>query len=281
MPWKETSAMQQRKQFLLDWEMDARVGRVNLAALCRAYGISRPTAYKWIGRYLQARGRLEALAERSRRPLSSPEAIPDDVVDLLVKARKARPYWGPVTLRRWLINRGEDETRLPAPSTIGAILKRHGLVRPRQRRWRTPPSMGTKPSVEADCPNAVWCIDYKGHFRTADGQLCYPLTLIDGYSRYLLRCEGLPSTDERRAREVLESAFREFGLPARIRSVLLRTGAARLLRPGTRRAPPRSPAAEAQAYTSLTSRPRSLPTALRPAGGVTPPVTRDPSGVRR
>ena len=167
--------MQQRKQFLLDWEMDARVGRVNLAALCRAYDISRPTAYKWIRRYLQARGRLEALAERSRRPLSSPEAIPDDVVDLLVKARKARPYWGPVTLRRWLINRGEDERRLPAPSTIGAVLKRHGLVRPRQRRWRTPPSMGTKPSVEADCPNAVWCI-------------------------------------------VLESAFREYGLPARIRS---------------------------------------------------------------
>jgi len=136
---------------------------------------------------------------------------------LLVKARKARPYWGPVTLRRWLINRGEDEAQLPVASTIGAILKRHGLVRPRQRRRRTPPSMA-KPSVEADCPNAVWCIDYKGHFRTADGQLCYPLTLIDGYSRYLLRCEGLPSTDERRARQVLESAFREFGLPARIRS---------------------------------------------------------------
>ncbi|HUS67637.1 MAG TPA: integrase core domain-containing protein [Kofleriaceae bacterium] len=180
--------------------------------------MSRPTAYKWIGRYLEAYGRVEALADRSRRPHSSPEAIPDDVVDLLVKARKARPYWGPVTLRRWLINRGEDEARLPAPSTIGAVLKKHGLVRPRTRRQRTPPSMGGKPSIDADCPNAVWCIDYKGQFRTADGQLCYPLTLIDGFSRYLLRCEGLPSTDERRARLVLESAFREYGLPARIRS---------------------------------------------------------------
>jgi putative transposase len=167
MPWKETSAMQQRKQFLHDWETDARVGRVNLAALCRAYGISRSTAYKWINRYLEAHGRLEALADRSRRPMSSPDAVPDDVVDILVKARTARPYWGPVTLRRWLINRGEEESRLPAPSTIGAILKRHGLVRPRQRRWRTPPSVGTKPSVEADRPNAVWCVDYKQHRASA------------------------------------------------------------------------------------------------------------------
>lgn len=217
MPWMETSAMRERQQFVADWATDARVGRVNFAALCRAYDISRQTGYKWLGRYLAAQGRLEALADRSRRPLSSPDAIPDDVVDLLIQARKKRPYWGPVTLRRWLVNRGEDEASLPAPSTIGSILKRHGLVRRRQRRRRTPPSMG-KPSVEADCPNAVWCIDYKGQFRTADGQLCYPLTLIDAYSRYLLRCEALPSTDERRARQVLESAFREFGLPARIRS---------------------------------------------------------------
>src|SRR4026208_945711 len=106
MPWKETSAMQQRKQFLRDWELDARVGRVNLAALCRAYGVSRPTAYKRIGRYLEAHGRVEALADRSRRPLSSPEAIPDDVIDLLVKARKARPYRGPATLRPRLTHPG-------------------------------------------------------------------------------------------------------------------------------------------------------------------------------
>jgi transposase InsO family protein len=218
MPWKDTSAMRERQQFVLDWAIDARLGKVNFAALCRAYGISRPTGYKWLKRYLAARGRLEALADRSRRPLSSPDAIEQDIVDLVIKARKARPYWGPVTLRQWLVNRGEDETRLPAPSTIGAILKRHGLVRPRQRRPRTPPTMDVKPSLDAQCPNQVWCIDYKGQFRTADGQLCYPLTLIDGYSRYLLRCEALTSTDERRARPVLESAFREFGLPSRIRS---------------------------------------------------------------
>ena len=209
--------MKERQQFVADWATDARVGRVNLAALCRAYGISRQTGYKWLSRYLAAHGRVDALADRSRRPHTSPDAIPDDVVDLLIKARKARPYWGPVTLRRWLVNRGEDEQRLPAPSTIGSILKRYGLVRRRQRRRRTPPA-GGKPSIEADRPNSVWCIDYKGHFRTADGQLCYPLTLIDGYSRYLLRCEALPGTDERGARRVLESAFREFGLPARIRS---------------------------------------------------------------
>ena len=217
MPWIETSVTRERKQFLDEWAADARVGRVNFAALCRAFGISRPTGYKWLARYLNAQGRIESLADHSRRPLSSPEAIPDAIVDVLIRARKARPWWGPVTLRKWLLTRGHDESVLPAPSTIGSILKRHGMVRPRQRRRRTPPTMA-KPSLEADCPNVVWCIDYKGQFRTADGQLCYPLTLIDGYSRYLLRCEGLPSTDERGARQVLESAFREFGLPARIRS---------------------------------------------------------------
>jgi hypothetical protein len=113
---------------------------------CRAYGISRQTGYKWLGRYLDAHGRIEALADRSRRPLSSPDAIPDDIVDLLVKARKKRPYWGPVRLRKWLVNRGEDDAKLPAPSTIGSILKRHGLVRPRQRRRRTPPTMASRRS---------------------------------------------------------------------------------------------------------------------------------------
>src|SRR5919198_2740334 len=96
MPWTETSAMKERQQFVADWEIDARTGRVNFAALCRAYGVSRQTGYKWLGRYLAAQGRVEALTDRSRRPHRSPEAIPDDVVDLLVKARKARPYWGPV-----------------------------------------------------------------------------------------------------------------------------------------------------------------------------------------
>jgi putative transposase len=212
------SAIHHRQQFIADWAADARVGRVNFAALCRAYGVSRETGYKWLRRFLETGGRRDALADRSRRPLSNPGAVPEDVVDLVIKARKARPYWGPVALRLWLINRGEDEASLPAPSTIGSILKRHGLVRPRQKRRRTSPTMPGKPSVEANCPNDVWAVDYKGQFRTADGQLCYPLTLVDCFSRYLLRCEGLPSTDERRARQVLESAFREYGLPARIRS---------------------------------------------------------------
>ena len=214
----EISKNRQRQQFIANWVEDTGVGKVNFAGLCRVYGISRETGYKWVKRFVASRGRLDSLDDRSRRPLTNPDTIPDDVVDLLIRARKKHPYWGPRMLRLWLVKRGEDSTMLPAPSTIGSILKRHGLVRPRQRRRRTPPTMGRKPSVEADCPNDVWGIDYKGQFRTVDGQLCYPLTLVDCFSRYLLRCEALPSTDERRARQVLESAFREYGLPARIRS---------------------------------------------------------------
>jgi putative transposase len=217
MPWMETSAMHEREQFLREWAHDERAGRLNFAALCRSFGISRQSGYKWLRRYLDAAGRAEALADRSRRPQSSPTAVEEDVVDLLIKARKERPWWGPVTLRHVLIRRGHDPARLPAPSTIGSILKRHGLVRPRQLRRRTPPG-AAKPSVDADQPNAVWCIDFKGQFRLPSGHLCYPLTLIDGFSRYLLRCEALPSTDGRGVRRVLESAFEEYGLPARIRS---------------------------------------------------------------
>jgi transposase InsO family protein len=184
MPWMETSAMKERQQFLREWQRDARDGRVNFAALCRSFGISRQSGYKWLRRYVAAAGSAEALADRSRRPHASPTAVDEAIVDLLIKTRKLRPWWGPVTLRQVLIRSGHDPSMLPAPSTIGSILKRHGLVRPRQQRRRTPPALSS-PSIEADCPNAVWCIDFKGHFRTADGHVCYPLTLIDGYSRLM------------------------------------------------------------------------------------------------
>src|SRR5436190_24284110 len=106
MPWMETSAMREREQFFREWEEDERTGRLNFAALCRSFGISRQSGYKWLRRYLEAAGQREALADRSRRPLSSPTAVDDDVVDLLIKARKQRPWWGPVTLRHVLIRGG-------------------------------------------------------------------------------------------------------------------------------------------------------------------------------
>jgi putative transposase len=217
MSWKVTSVVRERERFVTEWQQQRFDGAVNFAALCRAFGISRQTGYKWIARFLRAHGDVRALQDRSRRPHTSPETTADDVVALVVKARKARPHWGPKTLRAWLTRQGTPSERLPAASTIGDILKREGLVRQRRRRMRTPPSM-TKPSVDADCPNAVWGIDFKGWFKTADGMKCYPLTVVDAYSRFLIRCEGTHSPDERFVREVLTSAFREHGMPARIRS---------------------------------------------------------------
>jgi putative transposase len=217
MPWRETSALRERKQFITEWERERRYGPPNFAALCRAFSVSRQTGYKWLRRYLDAQGDVAALENRSRRPLTSPDQTPVKVVDLLVRARKLRPHWGPRTLRVWLMRQGVQSEELPAASTIGGILKREGLVRRRSRRRRTPPS-SARPSVEADRPNAVWCVDFKGHFRTSDGMVCYPLTIIDAYSRYLIRCEATISPDERFVRRVFESAFREFGLPARMRS---------------------------------------------------------------
>jgi putative transposase len=209
--------MDERARFVKAWLDQIRHGRVNISALCRTFGISRTNGYKWLERFERSKGDLNALAARSRRPLSSPTATDEKTVAMLIRARKARPHWGPVTLREWLVRQGTDPDRLPAVSTIGAILKREGLVRQRARRARTPPTL-SRPSTDADCPNAVWCIDFKGQFKTADGMLCYPLTLIDAYSRYLLRCEATTSPTEGFVRMVLESAFREFGLPARIKS---------------------------------------------------------------
>lgn len=218
MAWTETSAVSERMRFMNEWmRQQQQRGRVNFSALCRAFGVSRENAYKWLRRFLRAKGDVEALRDQSKRPHTSPDATDEATVALIVKARKARPTWGPRTLRTWLIRQGTPAEMLPAASTIGSILKREGLVRRRERRPRTPPTMA-KPSVEADCPNAVWCIDFKGQFKTGDGLKCYPLTLIDAYSRLLIRCEGTLSPNERFVRKILESAFREYGLPARIRS---------------------------------------------------------------
>src|SRR4051812_47116404 len=114
MPWQETSAMDERSSFVDEWIAESESGRVNFAALCRAYGISRQTGYKWVMRFLRAKGDVEALANRSRRPHTSPDATDERVVELLVKARKARPHWGPVTLREWLVRQGTASESLPA-----------------------------------------------------------------------------------------------------------------------------------------------------------------------
>jgi transposase InsO family protein len=217
MPFEETNAMEQRMQFILEWlrEWEQQEGRVNLSRLCRAYGVHRPTGRKWVQRYIEAGFALDAMKERSRRPHSSPTTTERAVVERVIAARKKYPYWGPRKLRVFLL-REASRGKVPSASTIGEILKREGLVGPRRRRRRTPAY--TQPFAACKGPNDVWCIDFKGQFRTGDGKVCYPLTITDAYSRYLIRCEVVARPDADGVRPVMESAFAELGLPAAIRS---------------------------------------------------------------
>ncbi len=211
--------MNERVKFVLAWEKrwkESDGGRLDVAELCRVFGISRDTGYRWIERYVDADHNVRALEERSRRPHSSPTETPQDVQDMLVAARKARPRWGPRKLRAWLVDRHPGRV-FPGASACAAILQRNGLTMARRRGRRRVPR-ATEPFDPALAPNSTWCIDFKGHFRTADGDKCLPMTVIDAFSRYCLRCEVVSETTYDDAQRVLDSAFREFGLPAAIRS---------------------------------------------------------------
>ena len=209
---------------MAEWERQRKVGdRADMSALCRAFGVSRQTGYKWLRRYLAAGRSAEALEDLSRRPKQSPKATPERVVALVLEARRMHPRWGARKLRGWLVRRaafvrkqGIDPHALPAPSTMGAILRREGITRPRQKRLRTPPS--TQPFAETTGPNATWCVDFKGHFRTQDGTKCYPLTVMDAFSRKILCCRGLTTPDGKNVHREFKKLFARFGLPAALRS---------------------------------------------------------------
>ncbi len=200
--------MDQRIQFVLE----RRSGDVNMAALCRAFGISRQTGYKWLRRFAEV-GQLAALAEHSRRPHSHPRTTPMKLQRIVVQARRQHPHWGARKLRAWLSGRGVDP---PAASTIGAILQRAGLVAARRRRRRATPS--ALPFSTCTAPNQVWCIDFKGEFRTGDGQWCIPLTITDAFSRFIVCCVAVAATDGATVRRILSRIFRELGLPSAFRS---------------------------------------------------------------
>jgi transposase InsO family protein len=209
--------MKERTKFLLEWERQWREGRgrVNMAALCRMFGVSRQTGYVWVGRYVAEGHKLDAVSEGSRRAHHLPHAVSEELVDFIVRARKHRPTWGPRKLVAWL-REARPDLPLPGTTAIGRILRQHGLTGLRRRRRQAAPREGA-PGL-ADTANAVWCIDFKGWFRTGDGTRCYPLTLIDAHTRFLLRCEGLLDPTGPEVQVVLESAFAEYGLPDAIRS---------------------------------------------------------------
>jgi transposase InsO family protein len=196
-------------RFVAEWNSED----FNLAELCEFYGITRKTGYKWIERY-QAEG-AEGLGDRSRAPRHHPNAVSAEVEDAVIGVREKHPSWGAPKIRARL-ERDAGGRLVPAESTIGEILKRNGLTTRRKRRKRS--RGGELPLAVADGPNRVWCADYKGWFRTADGQRIDPLTMSDQYSRYLFRCQAVRAADYVHTKPVMEAVFREYGLPERIRT---------------------------------------------------------------
>ncbi len=209
MPWQETDAMTERLEFVYD----AMRGLYTMRELCDRHGIVRSNGYKWLERF-DAEGR-QGLVDRSRAPHTCPHRIPAEVAAELLALKRAHPNWGPRKLRDILQER-EPEVRWPAASTIGELFQRHGLVRKRRRRRPNQHPGVVPPTTEA--PNDLWTADFKGHFRTGDGIYCYPLTLADQHTRFLLACQGMARIEGKGARAVFTEAFRTYGLPKAIRT---------------------------------------------------------------
>jgi transposase InsO family protein len=209
MPWQERLLMDQRVQFIADYQRDV----FDVAELARRYGISRKTAYKWLDRY--AAGGPAGLHDRSRRPRSCPHAIADPIATALFEVRRRHPTWGAKKLLKIVATR-HPTWALPARSTVCDLLDRAGLVTARRRR-QVPTHPG-RPLIPMTAPNGTWTADFKGHFKTRNGVYCYPLTIVDGCSRYLLACQGVLSTAIAVARPIFVRLFQEYGLPQVMRT---------------------------------------------------------------
>jgi putative transposase len=224
MPWQELSPVDVRMRFVTEW----KTGDWTMTDLCSDYRVSRKTGYKWLGRY-DASGPL-GLYDQSRRPLHHPLATAPTLIEVLVALRTRHPRWGAKKLLA-IAARQQPHAEWPSRSTVCALLKARGLIRPRRRRDR--PSPGPLPRAPRTV-NEVWTTDFKGQFRTGNGVYCYPLTLRDGFSRFVLRCEGLVGPTYEATRREFERAFADYGLPQRIRSdngtPFAGTGLARLSR---------------------------------------------------
>jgi transposase InsO family protein len=199
VPWKAKSPMDLRREFI------RRLGEnERLSDLCREFGISRKTGHKFKKR----------LASQSRAPKIIPHKTPAEVAAIVIAERKLHPTWGGKKLKTVLESR--LGSTFPCASAIGEILSRNGLVQPRKRRARH--TLAPTSLRKASAPNDVWCIDYKGQFRLGDGTYCYPLTVTDQFSRFILACEGMAAISDEQAREVCIELFLEHGLPSAFRS---------------------------------------------------------------
>jgi len=204
MPWKETGRVFERTRFIEEYLS----GCYSMAELSARYGVNRKTMYKWLGRHDEAG--LAGLEDRSRAPRSCPHRTAERIEEQIIAYRKRFPHMGP---KKIIARLSELHPRMewPAPSTAGDILVRSGLVEHRIRR--RPAIHPIRVPVKPAMPNDVMTIDYKGQFRLGDRSYCYPLTIVDGFSRYILACDALPSTRYESTRKVLERVFRTYGLP--------------------------------------------------------------------
>lgn len=208
MPWKVINQMDLKIQLI----SDLNDGCSCITALSQKYGVSRPTIYKWRDRY--ERLGIEGLKEQSRAPKNSPNRTSQTILDLVIQEKLNNRKRGPKKIHARL-KRQYPALYFPVPSTIGYWLKKEGLVERRKKRLHVPPY--TQPFSACDAPNDVWSIDYKGQFHMRNGHVCYPLTLSDNFSRFLLGCQALEGPRYDPTRLCVETIFREYGLPTAIR----------------------------------------------------------------
>jgi len=201
--------MDQKRLFIAAYQR----GALSLTEPCRRYGVSRPTGYQWIQRFEEEGP--PGLQERSRRPKGCSHETAIEITEAILELRRRHPFWGAKKLLT-VLERRHPNVHWPARSTVCDLLSRHGMVE-RKRRRRYPGHPG-KPSAPMQAPNETWCADFKGEFRTGDGVYCYPLTVTDGASRFLLGCQAPSATAHETAKPVFRRLFQEYGLPERIRS---------------------------------------------------------------
>lgn len=209
MPWEVRHPVNERQLFVEDYLS----GHWTMTELCMKYGVSRPTGYKWVARH--AEGGLLALEDHSHAAHHHPNATPEKVRERLVAVKEKYPTWGPRKVLQYL-KRKEPRKKWPAESTVADLFRRKGLVRPRRRRGRY--AHPGKPSFEAELPNDIWTTDFKGQFKTKDGKYCFPLTVCDLTTRYMLCCRAFPSTKTLPVMTMFEVLFKKHGLPRAILS---------------------------------------------------------------
>lgn len=207
MPWKVTDVMDQRERFALR----AMRGVENFSDLCREFGISRKTGYKWKERFV-AEG-LSGLDDASRRPKSSPHELGEDMVCQIILLKGEHPHWGPRKLRAVM---ARFQAEVPSESSFKRVLEKAGLVK-RRRRVRAQETGRLEQPVKVSRPNQVWTIDFKGWWHTRDRGRFEPLTIRDAFSRYILYAKSVGTRSER-VREAMEQVFGDYGLPEVIRS---------------------------------------------------------------